>query len=306
MQYIPDKSDIKFPDKSDIKYFQIEYAKRSNNDEHNDIRENIIQSMPYIDEEYFNDIEYGTFWREIKTSFDQKMIEICPSYSSYKIKHKGGRKFNYDFEIAFFEVNNNLIKMVKLEFKYNATTIDEAPQFVSPMNPSQYLSKSFEEYYYSNYLVNLFHKYGFTVPELDVYLKEVHGNKPKCLEQPQILYYQGSKQSSKYTGTENAVAFYMECKEMSEKCIKQFILETDLDIEKLNKYLLRSQEQKIYLLYKNGEFHLQFSNPDDYIIKSYVKDTNKYIATSQSSKKIEILLRWKNGNGIAYPAFQIS
>jgi hypothetical protein len=32
---------------------------------------------------------------------------------------------------------------------------------------------------------------------------------------------------------------------------------------------------------------------------------NGYVATSESGSKIKILLRWKNGNGIAFPAFQI-
>jgi hypothetical protein len=294
------------PDESFIIYFDTEGAGRSNNDKHNKIREDIIKSMPYIDEDYFNDLEHGASWLALKTSFDQKMREICPSYSSYKIQHKAGRNFNYDFGGSFFDSDNNLIKTVKLEFKYNATTIDEAPQFVSPMKPSQYLSQSFEEYYYLNYLIPLFNKFNLTVPELETYLKQVHGNKPKCLEEAQLLYYQGCKQSSKYTGTENALAFYTACNESSSQCITDFISETDLDVEKLNQYLLQSQDEKIYLLYKNGEFHLQFSNPDDYIIQSYEKQSNRYLATSTSGKIIKILLRWKNGNGIAYPAFQIS
>lgn len=294
------------PENSFIIYFDTEGAGRSNNDKHNKIREDIIQAMPHIDEDYFTDPEHGTSWRQIKTSFDLKMREICPSYSSYKIQHKAGRKFNYDFAVTFLDSNKTIIKSVKLEFKYNAASIDETPQFVSPMKPSQYLSQSFEEYYYLNYLVPLFNKFGLTIPELEIYLKQVHGNKPKCLEQAQLLYYQGCKQSSKYTGTENALAFYEECNKSSSDCIAKFISETDLDIEKLNLYLTQSQDEKIYLLYKNGEFHLQFSDSDDYIIQSYEKQTNRYLATTNSNKKVKILLRWKNGNGIAYPAFQIS
>jgi hypothetical protein len=294
------------PDNSDIEYFDTEGVGRSNNDSHNKIRENIIKSMPYIDEEYFTDPKHGTSWRQIKTSFDQKMREICSSYSSYTIQHKAGRKFNYDFDVSFFNGDNNLIKPVKLEFKYNAATIDETPQFVSPMKPSQYLSQSFEEYYYFNYLIPLFNKYGFTVPELELYLKQVHGNKPECLSQAQTFYYNGCKQSSKYDGTETALAFYTECNKISTDCITKFISETDLDIEKLNHYLSQSQYEKMYLLYKNGEFHLQFSNSDDYIIQTYEKQFNRYVATTKTNKKIKILLRWKNGNGIAYPAFQIS
>lgn len=297
---------IVLPENSDIIYFDIEGDSRSNNDKNNKQREEIIKSMPYIDEDYFNDEEYGTKWRKIKTSFDVKMSEICPSYTNYKIEHKAGRNFNYDFAVTFIDSNKNIIKSIKLEFKYNASSIDETPQFVSPMKPSQYLSKSFEEYYYFNYLIPLFQKFGLTIPELEIYLKQVHGNTPKCLTDSQILYYQGCKKSSKYSGAENAINFYEECNKLSSDCITKFISETDLVIEKLNQYLIQSQDKKIYLLYKKGEFHLQFSNPDDYIIQSYEKDTNRYIATTKSNKKIKILLRWKNGNGIAYPAFQIS
>ena len=297
---------IVLPDNSFITYFETESSGRSDNDKYNKIREDIIQSMPYIDEDYFNDPEFGNSWRELKNSFDLKMKEICPSYCSYKIQHKAGRNFNYDFAVSFLDSKNILIKSVKLEFKFNASSIDETPQFVSPMKPSQYLSQSFEEYYYFNYLVPLFKKFNINVPELEIYLKQVHGNKPKCLEEAQILYYQGCKQSSKYTGAENALAFYTECNEASSTCITKFISETNLDIEKLNQYLIQSQDEKIYILYKNSEFYIQFSNPNDYIIDSYEKQSNRYLATTKSNKKIKILLRWKNGNGIAYPAFQIS
>jgi len=294
------------PEITDIKYFHTEDASRSNNDEHNKIRENIINYMHYIDEDYFNDPEYGTSWREIKTSFDSRMRDICPSYSSYKIQHKAGRNFNYDFAVTFIDSNKDIIKSVKLEFKYNAISIDETPQFVSPMKPSQYLTQSFEEYYYMNYLIPLFTKFGLTIPDMEIYIKQVHGNKPKCLEQAQLLYYEGCKQSSKYTGTDIALRFYEECNTSSSDCISEFISETEIDIEKLNQYLRQTQNEKIYILYKNREFHLQFSEPNDYIIQSYEKQTNRYLATTKSNKKVKILLRWKNGNGIAYPAFQIS
>jgi len=294
------------PENSFITYFETENGDRSDNDKHNKIREEIIQAMPYIDEDYFNDPKFGTSWRQIKTSFDLNMAEICPSYSSYKIKHKAGRNYNYDFAVSFFDSNKSLIKEVKLEFKFNAASIDETPQFVSPMKPSQYLSQSFEEYYYFNYLVPLLNKFSLPVPDLEIYLKQVHGDKPKCLTEAQTLYYQGCKTSSRFTGDENALAFYKACNESSSSCIEKFIQETDLDTEKLNQYLFQSQDDKIYLLYKNGNFNLQYTNPDDYAIQSYEKQSNRYFATTKSNKKVKILLRWKNGNGIAYPAFQIS
>ena len=71
---------------------------------------------------------------------------------------------------------------------------------------------------------------------------------------------------------------------------------------------LKTQDDKNYMMYKNGKFYHEYVNLDDYRIISYEKDPekNRYLAKSKSRKEIKILLRWKNGNGIAFPAFQIS
>jgi hypothetical protein len=298
------------PNVSDITYFtsEGEHSGRSTNDHNNKERENIICNMAHIGEEYTSHPQYGEDWQRLKASFDQSLKLICPTYSRYTIAHKAGRKYNYDYLVSFFDENNCEIANEKLEFKFNAATIDDAPQFVSPMKPSQYMSASFEEYYYDNYLVNLLQKFGLDVPERTLFLKTIHGNKPACMKAAQLLYYQGCKQSSKYTDTEQAIAFYTSCIETSRECITNFIGSTELNIEKLTQYLLESQDKKNYLLYKNGGFHIQTPNTDEYIIDSYSRnpEKNRFDAITKTNKHIKILLRWKNGNGIAYPAFQIS
>ena len=61
------------------------------------------------------------------------------------------------------------------------------------------------------------------------------------------------------------------------------------------------------MLYYNNKFILQQINIDNYIIDKVVKiDHSSYRCISKNGKEIKILLRWKNGNGIAFPAFQIS
>jgi len=301
---------IILPEPCDINYFtgDAENNGRSSNDNNNKIRENIIYCMPHIDDDYFNDPVHGNEWLKLKTDFDNKIKLICPVYHSYTIKHKAGRGHNYDYLISFFDVDKQKIAEEKLEFKFNASCIDEAPQFVSPMKPSQYLGNPFEEYYYDNYLVSLLQEFGLPIPERELYLKSIHNNKPKCMEEAQLLYYQGCKQSSKFTDIEQAINFYQKCNESSRECIKNFINLTELDAEKLTQYLITSQDKKNYLLYKNNEFHIQSSNSDDYTIVSYTKNAerSRYEAVTKNGKTIHILLRWKNGNGIAYPAFQIS
>jgi|LakMenE18May11ns_1017448.scaffolds.fasta_scaffold9788746_1 hypothetical protein len=296
------------PDIKDIVSFKTINSGRSKNDALNKIRENIIKCIPHIDEEYFKDNEYGSDWLNLKNSFENTIKSICPEYKSYKILHKAGRGNNYDYNVIFNDIDNIKIKDIKLEFKYNAENIDEAPQFVSPMKPSQYLSLSFEEYYYNNYLVSLLTDYNLKIPDFETYDKTIHSNKPKCMIEAQTLYYQGCKESSKFNHSELAMNFYNSCNNISRESIKKFIEVSDLNIEKLNKYLIETQDEKIYLLYKNNGFNLQYSDPNDYIIENYEKQPDKfrYLATSKSNKKIKILLRWKNGNGIAFPAFQIS
>jgi hypothetical protein len=299
------------PDISDIEYFTNEGtgtgSGRSTNDHNNKIRENIIGSLNTVGEPYFSHPTYGDSWVRLKTGVDTALRTICANYHSYQIQGKAGRRYNYDFLVSFFGVSEKIADE-KLEFKYNATKIDDAPQFVSVMKPSQFLSQSFEEYHYDQYLTPLLHQFELEIPERSLYLHSVHSNKPKCIEHAQNLYYQGCKYTSQYTGAEQAVQFYRRSLETSHECIVRFIRETELNIEVLNQYLEKSQDKKNYLLYKNGDFHVQTPTADEYHIVSYTKNPEKsrYEATTKTGKKIKILLRWKNGNGIALPCFQIS
>jgi hypothetical protein len=297
------------PEIHDVLKFSVTQSSKSENDSNNKIRENIITCMNYIDSDYFTDAIYGEQWSQLKQMFNEAMKQICDTYFQYKIKHKAGRNNNYDFEVTFLDENQKEINTVKLEFKYNATSVEETPQYVSPMKPSQYLENSFEEYYYEKYLVPLFNKFELPIPEKENYLKTIHSNAPTCVQAAQQLYYQGCKQSSKFTGEEKAIAFYNEAIISSKDCITTFIENNDLDIIKLSEYLSKTQNGKIYLLYRPDSFFIESSNNEqDFIIESYIKNPAKsrYEATTKSNKKINILLRWKNGNGIAYPAFQIS
>ena len=83
-----------------------------------------------------------------------------------------------------------------------------------------------------------------------------------------------------------------------------------LDITSLSDYLSKTQNNKHYMLYdtNKNEFILEKAVMDDYKIESVSNHPEKYSyeCKSKSGKKLNVLLRWKNGNGIAFPAFQIS
>ena len=228
-------------------------------------------------------------------------------YINVECINKAGRGHKYDFLIKlFYEDGSNLDFMIEL--KFNVSTVDNAPQFVSPMKPSQYMNNSYEEYYFDNYLEKLSGMTQLKMPTKEDYLKQIHSSKPKCMKKYQELYYNGCDKSSKYTNKENDINFYKLAKELSSESIKSFITNTELNIDLLSNYLYNTQKNKIYMLYSNNKFILQKINIDDYKINKVVKNPNKYRyeCVSITGKIINILLRWKNGNGIAFPAFQIS
>ena len=211
-------------------------------------------------------------------------------------------------------IDTQIIDTYNIEFKFNAQTISDTPQFVSPMKPSQYLDNSYEDYYYTNYLTKLADSAGLPVPNKQDYLKQIHTNKPLCIKEYQNKYYKGCLESSKFTNNSEDIAFYNYAKSLSNKSISTFINNTNLNINLLTTYLQTSQidkanqKQKKYMLYSKNKFTLCTNNIDDYTLIEVSKNASKfrYECISKSGKQINILLRWKNGNGIAYPAFQIS
>lgn len=292
-----------------INYYSIktfDLSVRSDNDKNNKIRESIIGSIinNVIPVNYY---KFSNRWAKLKDEMNNYISKLCLKNNiqknTQKCSHKAGRKHNYDFSLI---INDN--HPFNIEFKFNAQNISETPQFVSPMKPSQYLESSYEEYYYDNYLILLAKEFNFLLPERNEYLHKIHSTSPKCMIEFQKKYYNGCTQSSKYTGIKEDIEFYNRAKELSEESIKTFITNNELKIDDLTEYLLKSQNNKTYMLYKNNKLHLEFINSDDYEIISYKKEPQlqRYLATTKTGIELKILLRWKNGNGIAYPAFQIS
>jgi len=295
--------------KTEISYYSLnsfDISKKNNNDKNNKIRENIIGAI--INNKIINDFyKYSLRWTMMKKNINdyieilikEKNIEII----SIECNHKGGRNYHYDFSII---INKNII--FNIELKFNAYNINNTPQFVSPMKPSQYLTNNYEEYYYDNYLTKLSELYNLKLPDRNEYVNSIHSTNPICMKEYQNKYYNGCSSSSKYSGNKEDIDFYNYTKKISKESIKTFIENNELNIIKLSNYLQNTQKDKFYMLYKNNKFYLENIDIDNYEIIKYIKKPNKslYIATTKTNININILLRWKNGNGIAYPAFQIS
>jgi hypothetical protein len=289
---------------TDINSFRI--STKHLNDTNNKIRENIISAI------INNKVPYDYFilnkWFILKKNISNYIRQLTTKeYSKIECINKAGRKHNYDLLIIIY-YNDDTSEKFMIELKFNVSTIEQTPQFVSPMKPSQYLNNSFEEYYYDNYLHLLSNYSKLQMPSKEEYLKQIHSPKPKCMKAYQELYYKGCHGSSKFTNISEDINFYNLSKELSNKCIQSFIRNTELNINLLSIYLQNTQKNKIYMLYSKNKFILEKINVEEYTIINVSKNPLKYRyeCISKTGKQINILLRWKNGNGIAFPAFQIS
>jgi hypothetical protein len=289
----------------DINVFNV--CAKNTNDINNKKRENIIGSIianTDTNANHMNDYyRFSRRWNHLKDAILNYLTNELNILRPANILfiHKGGRKYNYDFEIR------SETKTYYIELKFNVDDVNQAPQFVSPYNPSKYMSASYEEYYYNHYLPLLASsRDDLVIPDKQTYIQEINSTSPNSMKMYQTTYYNGCKASSKYTGDKKDIDFYKLANKLSAESILAFIERTSLNIDTLNEYLSNSQKNKIYMLYKNGKFHKQIVKENKYKIKSYTKYKNMFIAKTQEGKDMKILLRWKNGNGIAFPAFQIS
>lgn len=284
---------------------------RGRNDENNKLREAIISAVinKKVPEAYYK----TSRWRDLKQSLDGFLHQCYGGgkYTDVECCQAAGRGNNYDFLFTFTGVDGAKNEY-KVEFKFNASKISDTPQFVSPMKPSQYLSSSYEEFFYDNYMAKISAAVQMPTPCREEWLKQIHNNTPSCMKQIQDKYYAGCSGSSQFTNAADDIAFYNLCKTQAKESITTFITTNELYAAKLSQYLHESQKGKMYMLFQPAssgfQITLQTVDSADYTIASYTKnpDKSRYECVTDAGKKISVLLRWKNGNGIAFPAFQIS
>lgn len=261
---------------------------KNKNDNDNKIRECIIDAIlnNKVPQDYY---EYSPTWKNIRKLLLEFINKIYKSkINSISCISKGGRKYNYDFE---FNINNNQI--YKLEFKHNATKIDDCPQFSSPTHPSKFLDRNFEEFYYDNSLGQISDFAGLPKPDRNIYLKTIHSYDVECMKDYKEKF-------------DSDPAFKKFCGKIDEEAISKFINDSNLNIEALSEYLIDSQKNKIYMCYKDGCFYQDTMDESNFIIDSVIKKTKRcFICKTQNGRKLEVRLRFKNGLGLQFPAFQI-
>lgn len=280
---------------SDIDVFQ-KISTKAENDKYNKIRENIIQKIinDEIPKHYYNDPRWEHLKNQIYKSIKEECRERDIELSSMKCKIKAGRKFNYDLLV---NINDGACDL-PIEFKFNAKSVSNTPQFVSPTNPSKFFDsdQTFEENFYDNCLPKIASKGQLPIPDKQEYLNSIHSNNVPCMS-PYKIKYNNDKEFNRF------------CKNESATGIKDYIETATLNTNTLTEYLIKTQKGKIYWLFDPDSQTIKPEKLNETIyevtnIVNYTKNT--VICQTKSGMKISVLLRFKNGNGIQFPALQIS
>jgi hypothetical protein len=278
---------------NDINVFNI-ITDKSKNDINNRKRELIIYFI-LQNKIYDKWYEMSNEWRELKLKLNNFInLIINKPFDKINIEYKGGRQYNYDFDLSYFI--NDVAHNIKLEFKNNCKSLNNYPQFLS-MSANNFVKNiTYGEYFYDNYINKLASMYNITPPNKDEYLKYIYGS-----NYDKLSFFSYLKK--------NENNFKNEKKELVIESIKKYINIVDIDINELNKKFETHQCDKIYMLYCDKVFHKDFINKDELFVIGIntIKNGNTLVFnTKKDTTKIHMLLRWKNHLGILYPAWQIS
>jgi len=297
-------TDMNSFDVSDIELFYIR-SPRHKNDEYNKKRENILCAIGnhQIPSSYLSDTIYKEKWDSIIHNFNKCISELYDGdgmYDFIQVLKKAGRHYNFDFSISFL-LGGECLQVKSIEFKYGKS-IFKYPQFLSlyiTNSKSNFVTKSFIDFWYDNYL--------------DEYLSYIDQLSKPCLPEYKRMI----------NDTVGNHTFIHELKKTMElrnrhdklrmdtvvnQCISDFIMDVDFDIHKLQS-IFNVQNDKIFVCCSDGEFTTQTLS--NYLNLSNVSITRKHnciVITNRDpgySCKIKLLLRWKNGKGVAGPAWQI-
>lgn len=296
---------IIMPDVTDIKYFLSKGVNKSSNDESNKIRENIITNMLNLDDDYFNDTEYGVQWKDLREKFMNVLFTICKlPYKQVDIKHMGGMTHNYDFRLQFLKEDNTLSKEVKIEFKHNNTNVKDLVQFLELYDKDckstfDICDISYAEFYYDNYLDKYI--------ECDSEIKESKPSKEVYLKNVCDIKYKHPFFKDLYNNKSNKIK---EKKQVANESIKTYLQNyySTFRFEKISEKIKESQTDKVFILWDCENFHTQSINTESLKIKNIIKVSDLYfdVLVDGLEYNIRIRLNWGNNNGIANPRWKFT
>jgi hypothetical protein len=321
----------------------FETSTRSENDATNTKRELVLGQIGNPPKEFMEHETFGRHWQYVKKEFDATIATIAANtnvpqpYTSYQIETKGGRKFNYDGIVKFYNHTNQgdqcdtttpdtttpatttATASRKIEFKYGASNINGIPQFLSlPTKFGMFRTDDAAPTPTPKYEVFWYQKY------LDKYI--ACNSHLKCIEsdthtppKPSLEDYLRFVPKTNYD-VNPFFAHLKECetnfKKEKAKVVNDSISEylssfgQDLDINIFTEKIKESQQDKTYILWgKDMKCHIDSISQEEMsgIGFKNIKNNNAIILESSLTKTTySLLLRWRNHKGILNPAWQIS
>lgn len=280
----------------------FEKNERSKNDETNRKRENILSIISNPPAEFINDVEYGNYWTHLMNEFNNVIDAvgkryICKPFDNYTIEMKGGVSNHIDFIVSY---NNGaeLVRRVKLEFKNGGKNICQLPQFLSlPTHKNLLDCIDYAEYYYNYLDMYIATDSGITIekPPLHIYLKSIrHYNSD---QNEFIKQIDERKHINKEEKNKIGVA-----------SIRDYLIQysNKLNLDLVTETIRETQKDKIFILWEGGKFNIDTIDEEYMDITGIKEVTNNTIVLAGNGVTFNLYLRWRNGNGILNPTWQIS
>ena len=286
---------------SDIISFGLT-STRANNDAMNKIRETILPILSGPPAEYLEHPEYGRQWLSCSQAWNTAINEIAVKkgivYTNTCVNLKGGRTFNYDADLLYYN-ENELIDTVKIEFKKGGNSIVKLPQFLSLQVKCGLFPETYDKFYYDNYIdkyIACDTEITEPKPDLALYLK--------CVS---VINYNILPFFSQLKARESF--FKKEKFQVVNDSITDYLNQygAHLDLLTFSEKVKHTQTDKIYMLWSNERFYIDMISYTEMSGMSVKSIKNGNVIEVKSGLSIyNLLLRWRNHKGILNPAWQIS
>jgi len=276
---------------------------RSKNDAMNKVREKVLKVICNPPKEYLENAEYGTSWRTVYQAWNDALKKIAiettiPAYTSTQVKIKGGRGFNYDADVLYYD-GATLAANRKIEFKNGGSSIGDLPQFLSLQAKIGLFPVTYDRFWYEN--------------GLDKYLAcDAEITEPK----PTLEAYLKAVTSTKYTITpffgqlkNRELFFQKEKNDVVNTSITEYLTTygSTIDIAAFAEKVKATQSDKMYLLWSDGTFCSDKLADEEMSGMTFHGIRNGNVLELKAGTTIYgLLLRWRNHKGILNPAWQIS
>jgi hypothetical protein len=299
------------PEVEDISHFSSAGQDRSTNNSANHIREDILATILYVDDEYLNHPEFGALWTSIRGKFLSTLTSICDEpFKKIIIEKKGGMKYNYDFHVTFLGQlsedgkTRSLVKEVKIEFKHNNSSVLKLPQFLEMFDKDcksklEICDVSYAEFFYDKYLdqyLQLEEGIIESKPTKEIYLKNVCDIKYKHPFFKNMYETKNNKTDEKRQLASDSVSAYLH----------EFA--SSFNFELITKKIKESQKDKLFLLWDCENFHIQeleVSNIQVLGIKT-LKDSYFDLNVANLEYDVRVRVNWGNNACVANPRWKFS